>query len=170
VGSSAAGRGEARRRRGPEIYEHRSGSQDLKRGCTAAGPTRCSHSYLHLLLVRSGGQGPVSHSGLAGRWSAPPGACIAFQPPISRLRLRVIRLRGRPAHAPGQQARSPARSISPSPRGRGKCLPLVLLRPLPPPRLATPPADRRIASLSALTCGMGFFAVNHRFKLARHQG
>lgn len=44
--------GEARRRRGPEIYEHRSGSQDLKRGGTAAGPTRCSHSYLHLLLVR----------------------------------------------------------------------------------------------------------------------
>lgn len=75
MGSSAAGRGEARRRRGPEIYEHRSGSQDLKRGCTAAGPTRCSHSYLHI----TAGQGPLR---------------LHRIPSSIALRLRVIRLPG----------------------------------------------------------------------------
>jgi hypothetical protein len=45
---------------GPKIYEHGSGSQDLK-GHTAAGPTRCSLSYLHLLLVRSGQGMPPGH-------------------------------------------------------------------------------------------------------------
>jgi hypothetical protein len=49
--------------RGPEIYEHRSGSQDLK-GDTATGPTRCSYYYYRSGRVES----------LRGR----PDRCIAF--------------------------------------------------------------------------------------------
>jgi hypothetical protein len=108
-----------RRRRGPEIYEHRSGSQDLnKRGDTATGPTRCSHSYLHLVLVRPG-QGRVRPAPLRS-------ACTA-----SRLRLRVIRLRPLALTAGRGWARSPA----PSPRS-GAALPLLLRRPTRPLSLA----------------------------------
>jgi len=74
---------------GPEIYEHRSGSQDLKRGDTATGPTRCSHSSTYTYCW-------------SGRVRVESGPPASHRIPSPRLRLRVIRL---PTCRPARPAR-----------------------------------------------------------------
>lgn len=178
MGSAAA---EARRRRrGPEIYEHRSGSQDLKRGTLRPGPRdvpTATYTY-----CRSGRVRVPSGSSQAGRWPAPPAA-----PPASHFHLSIAFAchpaapgtagRGRPlaltaghgAGRPGARRGGARRAIEVglghrlhlisshliSPRGRGIAITAAPSSSWPSPIDRSPPSHAAWA-----------FAVNHRFWLA----